>query len=268
MWSHKKRVERDLSRWREAGWVTADGEAQIRADLTRAPGLNIASVLSMLAAVLLAFAVMSFVGANWQEMSKLLRMVLLFGALWASTLGAGALFQRGMDGFGHAAAMLGSAIFGASIMLISQMYHMNGNAPDAVLLWAGGALLSGLLLRSGPTLALSMVLVCLWSGMETSQRNEVFWPFLAAWAAVSAGFYWLSWRPGVHLAGLALSGFIVSFGYIWHNGHQHLAVTAVGLALIAIAAAGDRLRPDLSGLWPAALGYSVVIAFFGLMALQ
>ena len=36
----------------------------------------------------------------------------------------------------------GIAVFGASIMLIAQMYHMEGNPPDAVLTWALGALLA------------------------------------------------------------------------------------------------------------------------------
>jgi uncharacterized membrane protein len=256
MWSHKKRVERDLTKWRQAGWVTADGESAIRADLASSGGATLATVLSMLAAVLLAFAIMSFVGANWQEMSKLVRLGLLFSALWAVTSAAGAFFQ------------LGSAIFGANIMLISQMYNMDGNAPDAVLLWAAGALVSGLLFKSGPALALSMVLVCFWGGWETSQRDEVFWAFLPAWAIVSAAFYWLGWRPGVHLSGVALASFIVLFGHIWHGGHQHLIVTALGLALMAGAVAGDKLRPDLSALWPAAFSYSLAIAFAGLLALQ
>ena len=268
MWSQKKRIERDLSRWRDAGWVTPEGETAIRADLAARGGFNLATVLAMLAAVLLGFAVMSFVGANWQDMSKLMRLSLLFSALWAATLASGAFFERGMDGFGHACAVLGSAIFGANIMLISQMYHMDGNAPDAVLLWAGGALLSGLVLRSGPALALAMVLVCFWAGWETSQRDEVFWPFLPAWGLVSAGFYWLGWRPGVHLAGLALAGFIIFFGYVWHGGHQQLAVTLVGLGLMAAAIVGDKLRPDLSALWPPALSYALAITYFGLMALQ
>lgn len=257
-----------MARWRDAGWVTAEGVTAIRSDLAKSQGLNLATVLSMLAAVLLAFAAMSFVSANWQDMSKLLRLGLLFSLLLGATAAAGAFYQRGMDGFGHACAVLGSAIFGANIMLMSQMYHMDGNAADAVLLWAAGALISGLLLRSGPALALAMVLVCLWAGGETSQRDEVFWPFLPAWALVSAGFYWLGWRPGIHLSGLALTGFIIFFGFIWRGGHQHLIVTAVGLALIAAAIAGDKLRPDLSALWPAALSYALVIAYWGLMALQ
>ncbi len=34
------------------------------------------------------------------------------------------------------AVLAGIALYGASIMLIAQMYHMDGNPPDAVLLWA------------------------------------------------------------------------------------------------------------------------------------
>ncbi len=268
MWSHKSRVERDLTRWQDAGWVTAEGAGAIRAELESTRGAKVATVLSMLAAVLLGFAVMSFVAANWQDMSKLLRLASLFTLLVGATVAAGAFFARGMDGAGHACALLGSAIFGANIMLISQMYNMDGNAPDAVLLWAAGALVSGLLLRSGPTLALAMVLVCFWAGWETSQRDEVFWPFLIPWALVSAGFYWLKWRPGLHLSGLALSGFIVFFGFIWHGGHHHAAVTACGLALLAISVLGDRIIPALSDLWAAVLSYALAITYIGLMALQ
>ncbi len=63
------------------------------------------------------------------------------------------MFQRGLNAFGHAATLLGVAVFGASIMLISQMYHMDGNPPDAVLVWAIGALVTGVLLKSNPALA-------------------------------------------------------------------------------------------------------------------
>ena len=42
----------------------------------------------------------------------------------------------------------GIAVYGASIMLIAQMYHMEGNPPDAVLMWALGALLAAVLVRS------------------------------------------------------------------------------------------------------------------------
>lgn len=269
MWSYRKRIERDLGRWREAGWVTPDGEAAIRHDLERGVRtLGLANSLAILAAILMGFAIMTFVGANWQEMPRLLRLGLLFAALWTSYGLAGALARRGMPGFADAAVLLGVSVFGGSIMLIAQMYHMDGNPPDAVLLWAAGALLAGIILRSNPALAFAMVLVVVWGCMELGQTWEVYWPFLGPWALVSAAFYWQRWRPGLHLSGLALTGFVVLLGYLLNDGHAHGIVVAIGLGVIAAAIAGEKVKPELSGLWPGAQNYGLIICFAGLFALQ
>ncbi|MGQ0671733.1 MAG: DUF2157 domain-containing protein [Hyphomicrobium sp.] len=269
MWIQRKRLERDLVRWREAGWVTPAGEAAIREDLTKGGGgPGLATSLSVLAAVLIGFAAMSFVAANWQDMSRLARLGLLFSGLVASYGLAGMMFQRDMEAFAHAAILLGVAIFGASIMLISQMYHMDGNAADAVLVWALGGLLAGILLRSNPALAFAMVLVCTWAAMETGQRNGVFWPFLLGWAAVAVALYWRKWPPGVHVAGLPLATFVISLGYFLSDGHAHGLVTLIGLGIAGLAIFGEQARPDLPRLWSGMLGYAIAIAFAGLWALQ
>lgn len=268
-WRYQRRVEQDLERWRAAGWLTEAGYAGIRADLrTARPGIGLAQSLSILAAVLIGFSVMSFVGANWEEMPRLARLGLLVGSLWVSYLGAGALFARSMSAFGHSAVLLGTALFGASIMLVSQMYHMDGNPPDAVLVWMAGTLLAGIALRSNPALAFAMVLASVWGVMETGQRNGVFWPYLAAWAAVAAAFYWQRWAPGVHLAGLTLTAFVVSLGYMLSGGHEHALVVLIGVVAAAIAVAGEQVRPALMPLWSGMLGYAVAIIFAGLWALQ
>ena len=215
MRSYRKRIERDLGRWRAAGWVTPDGEAAIRREVA-AGGyhLGLANSLAILAAVLIGFAVMSFVAANWQEMPRLLRVGMLLAALWGCYVAAVLMAQRNMTGFAHAAVLAGVGIFGGSIMLISQMYHMDGNVADFLLVWAGGAFLAGLLLRSNPSLAFAMVLVVIWGITEAVRLNQVFWPFLLPWAVISAVFYWQRWRPGLHLSGIALSGFVISLGYM------------------------------------------------------
>ena len=199
---------------------------------------GLANALAILSAVLIGFAVMSFVAANWQEMPRILRLALLIAALWASYGLAGWLARRGLTGFAHAAILLGVAIFGGSIMLVSQMYHMDGNPADAVLLWATGALLAGVALRSNPSLAFAMVLVVYWGISEALRLERVFWPFLIPWALISAAFYWQRWRPGLHLSGLALTGFVISLGYRLNDGHAHGLVVAAGLAIMA-ASIGD-----------------------------
>lgn len=269
MWGYRKTVERDLARWRQAGWVSDQGAAAIRTDLAQNPGgIALPAVLSILAAVLIGFAVMSFVAANWQEMPRVVRLGLLLASLWASYLFAGALFQRGLEGFGHAAVLTGTAVFGASIMLIAQMYHMDGNPPDAILVWAAGALLAGVVFRSNPALAFAMMLVAVWSGMESAQSGAVFWPFLLAWAVVSAAFWWQRWGPGFHVSAVALTGFIVTLGYLLEPKSGHLIVTALGLVLGAAGVIGSRVPSDWSGLARAIVPYAMAITFSGLFALQ
>src|ERR1700755_263660 len=122
---YRHRLERDLQRWETSGWVDARGAAAIRADAQTSKSLfTAAPILALLGAVLFGFAVMSFVAANWSAMSKLARLVLLLATLWGCYGAAAALIQRQLQAFAGAAIMGGIAVYGASIMLIAQMYHM------------------------------------------------------------------------------------------------------------------------------------------------
>jgi uncharacterized membrane protein len=153
-------------------------------------------------------------------------------------------------------------------MLISQMYNIDGNPPDGVLMWWIGALFAGAVLRSNPALALAMILVCVWSFMESSERSGVHWPFLIGWAAVTAAFVWQGWRPGLHLSALALSLFVISLGYLLGRGHEHALVATVGVLAAAVAVGVEKARPDLDHIAAPVLAYAIAVAFAGLFALQ
>ena len=169
--------------------------------------LDLASALGILGAVLIGFGAMSFVAAHWNEMPRLFRLAMIFGGLFGAYGIAGVLFERKHPTFAHAAILAGVAIFGAGIMLIAQMFHIEGHPPDAVLTWALGALAAGVILQSNPALALAMLLVCLWSGWETTDgRGEVHWAFLLGWGAVTAAIAWQRWVGGLHLAAVAHVG--------------------------------------------------------------
>ena len=266
---YARRLDRDLARWREAGWVSPDGEAAIRRDVaSRSRGLELAPVLGILGAVLIGFGAMSFVAAHWNEMPRLLRLALIFGGLFGAYGLAGFLFDRKHPAFAHAAILVGVSLFGAGIMLIAQMFHISGHPPDAVLTWALGALLAGLVLRSNPALALAMLLVGFWGMWEMYDSGHVYWPFLIGWAAVAGGILWRRWVPGLHLAAVVLSVWIVWIGYFLFDGHGHGLVVAIGLIIAAAGVAG----PVIFGRWrswgAAAIAYGMAVAFAGLLALQ
>lgn len=269
MWSYRARLERDLSRWREQGWIDDTGLQGIRGDLAeRERGIELSTTLAVLGAVLIGFATMSFVAANWQEMPRIARLGLLLILLWGCYGLAGGLLARGHAGFGHAAVLAGVGVFGASIMLVAQMYHIDGNPPDAVLTWAAGALLAGILLSSNPALALAMLLIGLWSAWQTSLTGAVHWPFLIGWGAVAAALLARRWPPGLHLGAIVLGIWIVSLGYLLLEGRAHWVVAAIGLLICGLAIAAEQLP----GLWrriaPAALCYGLAIAYVGLFAFK
>ncbi len=270
MWSpYKKRLQRDLDRWQANGWVSEEGRLAILADVQRSGReFSLASALGILASVLFGFAAISFVAAHWEDMPRLGRLFLLLAAVWAGYGVAGWLETRGQSLLADAAVLFSVGMFGASIMLVSQMYNIGGNPSDGVLMWWIGALLAGAVLRSNPALALAMILVCVWSFMESSERNEVHWPFLIGWGLVTAALVWQRWWPGLHLSALALTSFVISLGYLLGTGHEHALVAILGI-LAAFAAVGlEKSRPDLAYIAAPVLAYALAIAFAGLFALQ
>lgn len=268
MWGYRRRLGRDLERWTKSGWVSAGSADLIRADVARAGGVSLPGVLAILASILLGFAVMSFVAAHWDEIPRLARLGFLFGLMWTGYLAAAFFEVRDVRIFRDASILAALAVFGATIMLISQMFHIDGNPPDGVLMWWIGALGAAVILRSNPALAFSMVLVCVWSGVWMSQHSGTHWQFLAGWALVTAAFAWRRWWPGAHLSALTLAGFAVSLGYTLQQGHAHAVPVVMGLGCAAAGVAGERRAGRIGDVAHIAVIYASAAAFAGLFALQ
>ncbi len=272
----------DIERWERVGWVTPSGAVAIRNDLAaQRSNLRFAGVLATLAAILIGFGAMSFVAANWQEMSKLARLGVIFAGLWATLGGAALLAHKGFARFAEAAMLTAVTIYGAGIMLIAQMYHMDGHPPDAVLLWAIGAVAAGLLAQSRSALAAALVLLLVWSGMESFGEGlyqRIHWGFLPAWGLVAAGFALTGWKPGINLLGLTMVVWLIesaaiSDGTRLFNGGVENYNGRLALILIGTAAmfASDAARvwskrwPDL----PSSLMLQgAIVAFAGAYLMQ
>ncbi len=270
MWKSPKRTLKDVKRWQQQGWISDDGAAAIARDLqSSANPFGTAGALAILGAVLIGFAAMSFVAANWQDMSRLARIGLLFAGLWASYSAAGFLATRNMERFANAATLIGVGFFGACIMLIAQMFHIEGNPPDAVLMWGAGALLAGAALSSTAALGAAMPLALLWGGWQQTLQDSVFWWFLPAWAIVTAAYVWHRWRPGLHLSAIALMLFTICLGFLSWIGGSHVTVVALGLVGVGAAFFARRILPgDLEDEAAAVAGYGIATTFSGLFALQ
>ena len=176
--------------------------------------------------------------------------------------------DRNMPFFSEAAILLGCGLFGANIMLIAQMYHMEGNPPDAVLLWGAGAALAAALLRSNSALALGIILFTLWSVMEGELTRQVHWGYIIPWVGMAVLAFRMRWVPAYHL--LLIGGLI----WLLHQmltlriDNEFLIVTAVGLGLSALATYGEDFIDRYLDFSRPLFYYGMVIAFTGAFGWQ
>lgn len=262
MLSYRSRLKGDLARWRTQGWISPELEARLQADaLAHRPGVAVSTVVGLLGAALLGFAIIAFVAANWDGLAKLTRLIVLFGALWAAYATTFVLHRTGHPAFAELALLVGGVLFGANIMLIAQTYHISGYTPDALLLWAGGVLLAAGVLSSTPSLVLGIGLATLWIVWDRVDGDKV-----AAWQALLAfivcgGLVWRQ-RSIVALHALLIGLVIWLFAEFIDAKLQLWPLSLLGLAVCAIGLAGARAEQEAyrDFLSPLAI-YGALLAF-------
>jgi uncharacterized membrane protein len=233
-----RQLKRDLDTWIAQGLVPRES----RGAILESVGANAAMrrfdvMLAILGAILIGAGAMSFVAANWAEMEKPARLLVLFGSLWASYGVAIWLTVTRREGFGQAFLLLGILLFGVNIWYVAQTYNINAHYPDGTLLWGLGALLAAALVPSRAALAAAIVLGLCWTWSETDPFNfRIFGPspppvlhllFLPYWASCAFAASALKWRPGVHLSALAL--------VVWLFISIHGLMRLTGLSTLELA---------------------------------
>ena len=276
-----KRLRQELPRWIEEGWVDAKhrgailGDAEARAESTaRAP-----LVIAVFGTLLFGAGVIAFFAANWGEIPKALKLVVLFGAMWGAFAVAGWLVitKEGAEAkFGHAFLLLGVILFGANIFLIAQIYHISAHFPDGVLYWTLGALAVTLAVPSRTVAITGLVIALLWTAIEVFRWFEFstgtgwafHWPFLIVWALYAATALVHRW-PGV--IGIATLAFFVwlAFSFVSMAGRSvaegvHI-LAAMALLALSIYLAGAAIG-DIARLMRPSWSLRRHAAFFGLLA--
>ena len=275
---YRKRLITDLDDWQKRGWIASGGRNAILDSLdSRGQASRLPTILALLGAVLLGFAAISFVAANWDGMSKLARLIILFGAMWTTFGAAIWLKPRSNPWFAEAALLLGAALFGTNIMLISQMYHIEGHYPDAVFLWTVGALLTALLLESRGALALAFVLLTIWTGSEILDfETLIHWPFVPVWLVATVLIWRLNWPAGFHFAFLSLVFWLVLvitrlnelFQWPDRLALSLLLILAIGQFLLATYLAARPGRRWLLGFETAFVRYGLATMILALFLQQ
>lgn len=217
----KNDLAREAGDWVEEGLISEPQAEQICArygvDFRQAQQRTFGyKVLVGLGYLFIGLSVITLLGANWEEIPRALRMWGLI-TLTLATQGLALWHYSANDrNAGVGLFLLGNLFFGASIILIAQIYHLGEYMPDGIFWWALGCLPFALLTRN-PWLALQANLLAL------------IWFFLQ----VNHGFY-PALMPLFILASVAV---------LW-KGHQSIV-----LLLVVLGSIGFWVEYSLAAAW-------------------
>lgn len=190
----RHRLKRELPKWREEGLVDADAEAVLydRYQLGEEGVSLAAAAIYALGALLIGGGVISFVAWNWADLARPAKLAILGGALVLAHGGGWWMWRVAnvMPRLGHALTLLGTLIFGGSIGLIAQMYHIAEDPAAGIGLWALGAAVAAWALQSTPNAAFGAAIACVWGCTYVGEHEQLFG--LVPWL-VGATFLPLAW---------------------------------------------------------------------------
>ena len=215
------------------------------------------SMLIGLAIFSMGLALLLLISHNWDEIPRAVRMLSLM-TLTAGLNGWGLrCYARGQYDLGKRWIFGGSLAYGASIMLIAQIYHLGEHFPDGVFWWALGVLPMALITQSRLLHLLHWALATCWLFAESEYGLATFYPvflFALAWQLWRAEpSRWLVaallWGTGIwlHMFYGDLSGarWLMSF----RAGHW---VVDLGFGLLCYGVSqvlASGVKSDISGWW-------------------
>lgn len=204
---YTRQLRKDLEDWIAQGLVPPESRAAILASVgAEMRGPSLAGVIAILGVILLSAGITAFIAANWNDLGRLPKLVVMFGALGLAYGIAAWLFARGWAVIAEAVVLLGVALYGLNLMLVGQIYHLPTDWAAGYFLWAIGALAAAVIVPSRPALIAAIVLGGLWTvhAREAANYDLLHLDYLVFAAATFALSAVWSWGLGLHASFLAL----------------------------------------------------------------
>jgi uncharacterized membrane protein len=151
----RHQLRQEASTWLTEGWIDSAFYQQLSEryqfnTLEGAARDRFVTILVGLGSILIGLGVITFVAANWQDIPRNLRVVLLL-SLFVSVNLIGFHFwthrQPAKQRLGHGLLILGALVLGANMGLMGQMFHLTNPFHELLLVWAVGVLAMAYSLR-------------------------------------------------------------------------------------------------------------------------
>ncbi|OGW91472.1 MAG: hypothetical protein A3D28_00980 [Omnitrophica bacterium RIFCSPHIGHO2_02_FULL_63_14] len=298
--------DQHIKQWLAEGLITQQQAQKMFADVIahrkeRSSDKLIVAV-STIGAILLGVGAVLFVASNWQVLTNLAKVFIMAGSTFGvAYMGYVFAYERqNLPKVGAALLFLGTLLFGATIFLIAQIYHIQANSHLLVLIWLAGILPLVYVLQSVPIAGLSALLLFIWIGLfvfrniTLSSSDWIALPVLYLLSGLlffeTGGVHYLSEKLRTvartyRIASLKVtmvSLFLLTFRFFsghyehWSSRQQaafspQMSTGIVVLAVVAILLASSNLffNPSKSETWQleggvslGLIGLSLVFFFF------
>jgi uncharacterized membrane protein len=239
---YRGRLQRDLSLWVEKGLIQSPQATAIMADYDSRPAsFSLGRVLSILAALLVAAAILLLVASNWELIPRLVRVSFMIALIWAFYLAGAAFTARGQTSLAAAMLLLGTLSFGGAMSLVGQMYHLSGDELTMMAVWFAIACIAAALFRSGSQVVIAGFLAWGYFALFL-EENDLRWTGWSPWAPpamaaiVLALIYYTGAGRARHLVYLLLIGWL-TWIYSLHEDLTTAILFAAGglLAFLAVS---------------------------------
>ncbi|VXD22300.1 conserved membrane hypothetical protein [Planktothrix serta PCC 8927] len=141
-------------------------------------------ILIGLGSILLGLGVITFVAANWQDWSKVVKVILLLSLFIGVNAAGFYLWKQPSESFqvgrkrrlGEGLLLFGALILGANIALMGQIFHQSGSPYELFLVWGIGVLAMSysLQLTSLGFLGLLLYAIGYWTGTSNLFSQQEF----------------------------------------------------------------------------------------------
>jgi uncharacterized membrane protein len=135
-----------IDQWLKTKLITTAQAEVMRRDITEAQrqkgSQGLVTTVSTLGAALLGIGILVFIASNWTVLSPVTKIALMLAGTF-SALFSGYAFGyhwKNLPRVGEALILLSSILYGATIFLVAQIYHVNAHSHSLILLWLGGVL--------------------------------------------------------------------------------------------------------------------------------
>lgn len=153
-------------------------------------------ILKLVAYLFFALAFFTLVGANWEEIPRLARLVLVLFTLGLVNFGGIYYLAKDKENLSTAMFFLGNLCFGVAIALVAQIYHISDEPSGGVLLWSVGAMALSFASKKALLVAQSLVFATIWFVLK-GMGGEFAYEFIVF---IAIGAYTLYKSDSVFLA--------------------------------------------------------------------